>query len=167
MMMTAVTQAVAGLTPPEVGEARVREIYPSVARVPAIANLGKLLNNTIVLAPLGWLLMSTVYFSKLLPIIGVRYALTNRRVMIRQGWKGTSSQEVPLSEIEDVKLDPASVDHFFRSADLIITRTGSTPMTLRAVPDAESFRHAILDTRNAWAPGKSKTLPFISAAASK
>lgn len=166
-MTIAMKQAIAGLTPPEMEEARIREIYPSVARAPAIANLGKLLNNTIVLAPLGWLMMSAAYFSKVLPLIGVRYTLTNRRVMIRHGWKGTPGQEVALSEIDDVQLDPASVDHFFRSADLIIHRAGGTPMTLKAVPDAESFRHAILDTRNAWAPGRVKSLPFISSAATK
>ena len=166
-MTTAVTQAISGLTPPELGEARIREIYPSVARVPAIARLGKLLNNTIVFAPLGWLLMSGVYFDKLLPFIGVRYRLTNQRLMICHGWKGTPRQEVPLKEIDDVQIDPATVDHFFRSADLTILRAGSTPMTLKAVPDAESFRHAILSARNAWAPGRSKSLPFISAAATK
>ena len=133
--------------------------------MPAIANLGRLLNGTFVLAPLGWLIMSAVYFGKLLPFIGIRYTLTNRRVMVRHGWKGTPGQEVPLTEIMDVQMQAGSVDHYFRCGDLIITRAGSTPMLLRAVPDAESFRHAILDARNAWAPGKAKTLPFISAAA--
>lgn len=165
--MMAMKQAVAGLTAPETEEARIREVWPSVARVPAVANLGKLLNNTIILAPLGWLLMSAVYFSKVLPIVGVRYTLTNRRLMIRQGWKGTPRQEVPLSEIDDVQLDPATVDNFFRSADLTILRAGSSPLTLKAVPDAEAFRHAILDARNAWAPGRVKSLPFISASATK
>ncbi len=146
---------------------RIREIWPTVARVPAVANLGKLLNNTIILAPLGWLLMSGVYFSKVLPIVGVRYRLTDKRLMILKGWKGAIKQQVLLSEIDDVQLDPASIDQFFRSADLKIITAGNVAMTLTAVPDAESFRHAILDTRNAWAPGKVKTLPFIAASATK
>jgi len=161
------TQAVAGLTPPELGEARIREIWPTVARVPGVAGLGKFLTRTIVLAPLGWLVMSLAYFSKVLPFVAIRYTLTNRRLMVRRGWKGTPSQSILLAEIESVELDRASVDNFFRSADLIIHRTGSAPLTLKAVPDAEAFRHSILDARNAWAPGKVKTLPFISAAASK
>lgn len=146
---------------------RIREIWPTVARVPAVANLGKLLNNTIVLAPLGWLVMSLVYFGKVLPFLAVRYRLTDKRLMILSGWKGAIKQQVALADIDDVQLDPASIDQFFRSADLKIISGGAVAMTLTAVPDAESFRHAILDSRNACAPGKVKSLPFISAAATK
>jgi hypothetical protein len=156
-------QAVTGLTPPEIEEARIREVWPSVARMPAIANLGKLLTRTIILAPLGWLVMAIPFFGKILPFFAVRYTLTNRRVMITRGWKGVARQAVPLAEIDDVQLEPATVDNFFRSADLTIRRTGGTPLTLKAVPDPESFRHAILSAVNAWAPGKVKSLPFISA----
>ena len=145
---------------------RIREIWPTVKRFPAVGNLGKLLNNTIVLAPLGWLVMAPVYFSKVLPFVAVRYRLTDKRIMILRGWKGWISQQVPLAEIDDVQLDPASIDQFFRSADLKIMHGGNI-MTLVAVPDAESFRHMILDARNAWAPGRVKSLPFIPASAMK
>jgi Bacterial PH domain len=142
---------------------RIREIWPTVARVPAISNLGKLLNNTIILAPLGWLIMSGIYFGKLLPFIAVRYRLTDKAIMIVRGWSGSVGQQVLLTEIDDVILDTASIDQFFRSANLEIVHDGKVMMTLTAVPDAESFRHAILDSRNAWAPGKVKLLPFIAA----
>ncbi len=148
-------------------ETRIRLVWPTVARVPAVAGLGKLLTNTIVLAPLGWIVMGFFYFSKVLPVIGVRYLLTDKRIKILRGWKGNASQAVPLADIDDVKLDPASIDQFFRSADLQIITGGKVEMTLTAVPDAASFRHTILDARNAWAPGKVKMLPFISAAATK
>jgi hypothetical protein len=148
-------------------ERRIRLIWPTVARMPAFAGLGKLLNNTIVLAPLGWLLMAPVYFGKLLPIIGIRYYLTDRKIAILRGWKGSVSQAVALGDIDDVRLDPDTIDQFFRSADLQIMSGGKVEMTLKAVPDAESFRRAILDSRNAWAPGKVKALPFIAASTVK
>lgn len=148
-------------------ERRIRVIWPTVARSPAIANLGKMLNNTIILAPVGWLIMSAVYFSKVLPIVGIRYSLTDKRLAILRGWKGVVSQAVALSDIDDVKLDPATIDQFFRSADLQIIAGGKVEMTLKAVPDAESFRHAILDARNAWGSGKVKGLPFRSASTVK
>ena len=154
-------------SPDEDRGTRIREIWPSVARVPAVANLGKLLNNTIILAPLGWLLMSGVYFGKVMPFVAVRYRLTDKRLMILRGWKGSISQQVPLSEIDDVEVDPDTIDNFFRSADLKIMTAGKVAMTLTAVPDAESFRHAILDARNAWAPGKVRGLAFIAASATK
>jgi hypothetical protein len=146
---------------------RIREIWPTVARVPAVASLGKLLNNTIILRPLGWLLMSGVYFGKIMPFVAVRYRLTDKRLMILKGWKGAIKQQIALADIDDVQIDPASIDQFFRSADLKIISRGTVAMTLTAVPDAASFRHTILDSRNAWAPGKVKLLPFISAAATK
>lgn len=165
--MTEVVQAVAGLTPPELGEARIRDVWPSVTRMPAIANLGHALTLTIVLAPLGWLIMAIPFFAKILPFLAVRYSLTNRQLTIKRGWRGVPRYAVPLSEIDDVQLDPASVDNFFRSGNLKIIRSGGSPLVLKAVPDPESFRHAILDAVNAWAPGKVKSLPFISAAATK
>ncbi|MBM3992541.1 MAG: PH domain-containing protein [Planctomycetes bacterium] len=146
---------------------RIREIWPSVARAPGIASLGKLLNNTIILAPLGWLLMAGVYFGKVLPIIGVRYRLTDKCVAILSGWGVNVSEKVDLKDIDDVVLNKDSIDNFFRSADLEIIQGGKVLMTLTAVPDAEAFRHAILDARNAWAPDKVKTLPFIPASATK
>ena len=160
-------QAVTGVIPPEVAEARIREVYPSVARSSGIASLGKALTRTIILAPLAWLVMSLAYFGKVLPLFMTRYTLTNRRVMIRKGWSGTPSQEIPLAQVDDVRLNPASVDQFFRSADLEIISQGRVALTLPAVPDPESFRHAILHALTAWVPGKAKTLPFIAASAAK
>jgi hypothetical protein len=148
-------------------EQRIREVWPTVARAPAIAGIGKMLNNTIVLAPLGWLIMSLVYFGKVLPIVGIRYRLTDKKIAIVRGWSGAVSQAIALGDIDDVKLDTASIDQFFRSADLQVMSGGKVEMTLTAVPDAESFRHMILDARNAWAPGKVKLLPFIAASSVK
>lgn len=148
-------------------ETRIREIWPTVARIPIVAGLGKMLLHSIVLAPLGWLVMGGVYFIKILPIVGIRYRLTDKRIASMRGWGKSCRAEVALADIDDVRIDPASVDSFFRSADLQIIRAGAVAMTLTAVPDPESFRHAILSARNAWVPGKVKTMPFISAAALK
>ena len=146
---------------------RIRLVWPTVARMPTIARIGKMLNNSIVFAPLGWLLMSGAYFGKLLPFIGIRYQLTDKNLLIQRGWAQKVSQQIALTDIDDVKLDPASIDQFFRSADVQIHSGGKVAMTLTAVPDAESFRHAIVNARNAFAPGKVKQLPFISSSATK
>ncbi|MCS7044973.1 MAG: PH domain-containing protein [Gemmataceae bacterium] len=160
-------QAVTGVIAPELAEARIREVYPSVARCSAVASLGKMLTRTIIGAPLAWLLMSACYFSKVLPVTMTRYTLTNRRLMIRKGWKGIVKSEVPLSQIDDVRLAPGSVNDFFRAADLEIISQGQVVMRLAGVPDPESFRHAILSACSAWVPGKAKNLPFLAASAAK
>src|SRR4051812_12589317 len=97
-------QAVTGLTPPSLGEARIREAWPSVAANHALAALGHRLTRTIILAPLAWLLMSAAYFGKVLPGLGRRYLLTNRRLCILGGWRSTPTSEVPLDQIDDVRL---------------------------------------------------------------
>ena len=55
----------------------------------------------------------------------------------------------------------------FRAANLEIVGGGKTLMVLHGVKDPESFRHAILNVRNAWAPDKVKSLPFIAASSVK
>jgi hypothetical protein len=158
---------VTGVIPPQVAEARIREVYPSVARMPALASLGRALTKTIVLAPLAWMLMAVAYFGKVMPFVMRRYALTNRRLMIRKGWSGTVGASVPLEEIDDVVVVPDSNSDFFRAGTLEIHHGDHVALTLRGVPEPHSFRWAILNARNAWVPGKASTLPFIPASATK
>jgi hypothetical protein len=87
--------------------------------------------------------------------------------MIRKGWKGVPRQEVPLADIDEIRLVTDANSDFFRAANLEIVHQGRVVLTLLGVPDPESFRHAILNAANAWVPGKSKSLPFIAASATK
>jgi hypothetical protein len=160
-------QAVTGLVPPEVGETTIRVVWPSVATSPSVAGLGRLLMRTIVLAPLGWLMLAPFYFKKILPGVGRRYALTNRRLMIQQGWSRKPSREITLADMDDVRLKADSYDPFYRTADLEILSKGQVALTLPAVPNAESFRHAIVNAYKAWVPGKADTGHFVPASASK
>jgi len=160
-------QAITGVTPPEIAEARIRETWPSVASASSIAALGKMLTRTIILAPLAWLLMSLVYFGKVLPFSMTRYTLTNRRLMIRKGWKGTPRHEIPLAQIDEVRLITDGNSDFFRAANLEIVSQGRVAFTLAGVPDPESFRHAVINACNAWVPGKTKSIPFLAASAAK
>jgi hypothetical protein len=166
VMAEAGKQVVSGLVPPAVAEANIREIWPSVAAFPAIASLGRVLTGTIILAPLAWLIMSLAYFGKLFPFLARRYAITNRRVLIRRGLKGTPGQDVALADIDDVRVQTDANSDFFRAANIEILAKGQVALTLHGVCDPESFRHAILNARNAWAPGKA-TGAFIPASATK
>jgi Bacterial PH domain len=147
-------QVATGVVPPQLGEAVIREVWPSVTIVPAAASLGGKLIRSIFLAPLGWLLLLPVYFLKVMPFIARRYTLTNRRLMIRRGIKPASTLEVALGDIDDARLVDSSIDTFFRSGTLEIMSNGKVALTLPAVPDPEAFRRAILDARIAWAPRK-------------
>jgi hypothetical protein len=143
-------QPVTGLLPPERGEAMIRETWPGVNDVPAVAGLAHTLMRTIILAPLAWLLLAPCYFKKIMPFIAKRYTLTNRRVMIRRGLKPKPTREVALADIEDVRIEDGTLNSFYRTATLEIVAHGSVAMRLRAVKDPETFRRAILNAKVAW-----------------
>ena len=107
--------------------------------------------------------MSLAYFGKLLPGVGRRYLLTNRRLVIQGGWGLRSVGEVLLANIDDVSMVTDSNSDFFRAATLEVIHDGKVVLSLPGVPEAESFRQAVINSRNAWVPGKSRTLPFIPA----
>ena len=160
------SQAVAGLTTPQFSEARLRIVWPSVSANFAFASLGKTLTRTIILAPIGWLVMAWAYFSKVLPIVGRRYLLTNRRVVIQKGWSHRAGGEVPLAQIDEIRVVTDSNSAFFRSATVEIIHEGKIALTLPGVREPEAFRQAVLNACAAWVPGWSKkAIPFIPASA--
>jgi hypothetical protein len=158
IMMEGRQQAVTGVVPPQTGEAIIREVWPSVTTSSGIAALGEKLIRSIILAPLGWMLMLPIYFLKVLPFFARRYTLTNRRIMIRRGLRPVPSHEVALADIDDVHLDRDSANRFFRAATLEIISKGQVALKLPGVPDPESFRAAIRNACMAWVPGKAATM---------
>jgi hypothetical protein len=157
-------QIVTGLVPPQLGEAKIREVWPSVTAHPGVARLGQTLTRTIIGAPLAWLLMAPFYFLKILPGLARRYTLTNQRLMIRRGMKAQPTHEVPLDAIDDVRLRTEGTSAFFRAGDLDIVSQGKVVLTLQGVPEPESFRHSIMQAVKAWVPGKASG-PFVPAKA--
>jgi hypothetical protein len=162
-------QAVTGLVPPQQGEAKIREAWPSVtATCPPAATLGRKLMLSRAGAPFGWGLLLPVYFWKILPFLARRYTLTNRRLMLQRGLKPVPRQEVALADIEDVRVVPDANSAFYRAATLeIIAKGGQVALTLPGVPEPESFRQAILNACRAWGGAKAAVLhqPFIPAGA--
>jgi hypothetical protein len=156
-------QAVTGVTPPQLGEAKIREVWPTVVGIshPA-SSLAKWLIRTVFLAPLGWLLLAPLFARKFAPFLARRYTLTNRRLMIQRGIKPHPSKEIALADIDDVRLDPASFDAFYLSGTLEVISKGQVALKLIGVPEPEGFRHAIVNAYKAWVPGKA-TGPFQSA----
>lgn len=157
-----ITQAVTGVTPPQLGEALIREAFPSIQAIPPVATLGRTFIMSFVLAPLGWALMLPFYFMKVLPFLARRYRLTNRRVTISSGLKPVVTQEIALGDIEDVRVVSDDNSKFFRAANIELVSGGKVALTLPGVPDVESFRHAIINACRAWAPGRMKA-PFAPA----
>jgi hypothetical protein len=162
-------QAITGVMPPSLGEARIRETFPSVLGLSkSLAGLGKMLIKSVFLAPLGWLVLAPLFVRRITPFIAKRYTLTNRRVMIQRGLKPSMSQQVELKDIDDVRPVEGTYDPFFRAGDLEIISKGAVALKLVGVPEAEGFRRAILSAVAAWVPGKGSLQgKFLAASASK
>jgi hypothetical protein len=157
-------QVVTGLVPPQSGEAIIRDTWRSVAAWPAVAGAGRMLTRTIIGAPLAWLMMAPFYFLRVIPFLARRYTLTNRRLMIRRWPQRSFVQEVPLSDIDEVRVRKDANSDFFRAGTLEIVSRGAVVMTLVGVPEPESFRHSIIHAYTAWVPGKT-AFPFVPAKA--
>lgn len=157
-------QAVAGLMPPQLGEAMIREVWPTIRSVSAgLAGLSAKLIRSVFLAPLGWMLNGLLFGRKFAPVLCQRYTLTNRRLMVQRGWKPAPVQEVALTDIDDVRLLADSYDPFYRSGDLQVLSGGKEVLKLIGVPEPESFRQTIVNAVKAWGgPDKLKG-PFVPA----
>jgi hypothetical protein len=141
-------QVITGVVPPT-EEALIRTAWPSVAGSPGAGLAGKL-GKTFFLSPLAGLMMAPFYFRKVLPFFARRYALTNQRLMIQRGIRFKPAEQIELSKIDDVRIVPGSQDDFYRSATLEVISNGQVALTLPAVQEAESFRHAVLNAARSW-----------------
>lgn len=154
-------QAVTGVVPPQLGEAVIRVAWPGVtgSPVPGLAILAKWLTRTIILAPIGWLLLLPLFVKKILPFLGKRYLLTNRRLMIVRFGSKTPYREVRLEDVDKdgVRFPLGSYDEFYRTGTLEIVQNGQVVMRLRGVPEPEGFRVAVINACKAWAPQKHVT----------
>jgi hypothetical protein len=156
---------VTGVVPPSVREALIRTVRPTLLGIqPAAAALAKRLVRSVVLAPLGWLIQGPLFAMKFGPMFARRYTLTNRRLMVRHGLRGTPGEQVNLADIDDVRFDPTKVDAYYLSGDLDVVSNGKVVLSLAGVPEPEGFRHAILNAVKAWVPGKAKG-PWVPASA--
>jgi hypothetical protein len=154
---------VTGVVPPEVGEAKIRETWPTLLEFgPALPNLAQTLMKTIILAPIGWLLLAPLFVRRLLPGLCQRYTLTNRRLMIQRGLKPAPYREVQLKDIDDVRIVDSTRDRFYLSATIEVLSGGKVVLTLPGVPEPVGFRLAIRNAISAWVPGK-RIEQFISA----
>src|SRR5262249_13116624 len=153
------TQIVTGVVPPREQEAMIREVWETVAANSAATSLARKFIKSIVLAPVGWLLIAPLWGKRLLGFLPglsfrtVKFTLTNRRLMIRKGVKAHPTAEIPLNQIGEVRTLPDANTDFYDTATLeVLRKDGAVAFKMAGVPEPESFRQAILQARDAWGP---------------
>jgi hypothetical protein len=152
-------QPIAGLTPAEVAEATVMTVWPSVAAYRSGQWLGRLcairwpniyivrLGNLLALlgAPLGLVL----YFCRILPRLGIRYVLTNRRVVVLRGLQGVEARSIALNAFEDLRIDVRPGQAWFQAGDLVFCHSGQEVFRLAGIVRPETFRQVCAEARGA------------------
>jgi uncharacterized membrane protein YdbT with pleckstrin-like domain len=171
------TQAVMGVIPPTVAEAKIAERWPTVAAFPFVSKpacgLQELAKNillatfklpviaaavlllvtfplALLIALAAWLMLAPFFALKIAPVFMTRYLLTNRRLVIQRGWSRKPVQEVKLEEIEKVQVAAGTEQEFYTSADLEIISAGKPIMTLRGVDEFKQFQIQIENAYLAW-----------------
>ena len=147
-------QAIAGVAPPELEEVEVMTVWPSVAAYPLGRFHGRLYE-----IKAGWGIIFTVgnlfclltipgalalYFLRVLPFVGQRYRITNRRVIIQQGVRGADGPYVDLDRFDAIEVVVQPGQGWYKAGDLVFSHAGVQTFRLAGVSRPESFRQVCL-----------------------
>ena len=146
-------QAIAGVVPSEMAEATVMTVWPSIAAYPAGQFLGRLYNlsfgvyifrlgNFLALASVP--LALALYFWRVLPHVGVRYRITNRRVMVQRGIMGADDKSVELDHFDTIEIHVQPGQEWFKAGDLIFNNGDTETFRLAGVSRPNAFRQTCL-----------------------
>ena len=174
-MSTAVLmkQPIAGVFPPQLSEATIMTVWPSLAATSIGRTLGRLyairtgrapltLGHLIALATIP--LVVPLYFGKfiftatiggfqLLPKIGRffkapdavrRYVLTNRRVVVRTGLRPIDERWVELDRFDTIDIIVRPGQEWYRAGDLVFRLGPIETFRLEGVVRPQTFRHTCL-----------------------
>jgi hypothetical protein len=153
-------RAIAGVVPAESNEVAVMTIWPSIAVFSLGRFLGKLcdlrwpdvyilrLGN--LLALLSIPLALPLYFCRILPSIGRRYTLTNRRVVIQTAITAIVFDAVDLDGFDSIEIDALPGQAWFDAGDLSFRRDGREVFRLGGVSWPEAFRQTCLKSHRAY-----------------
>lgn len=88
-----------------------------------------------------------VVWGSLLPFLRwstTTYALTTRRLVVRDGVLVRRGRDVPLSRVTDVSFRQGPIDRAFGSGVLVVESGGEQPpLVLRDLPDVEEFQRQL------------------------
>ena len=170
-------QPIAGVTPPELREATVMTVWPSLAASGMGRFLGQLYGIDIGPQPLtvGHLLAVAsiplavaLYFGRFvsalvgsipgigpllvlpLPAAAQRYVLTNRRVVVRGGLVPLDQRWVALNRFDSIEVDVRPGQAWYWAGDLVFRLGAIETFRLPGVVRPETFRHTCLEARRGY-----------------
>jgi hypothetical protein len=157
-------QPIAGVVPPEIRETTVMTVWPSVAKYTLGRTLGSLyairwpdvyifrLGNLVALASIPVAL--ALYFMRIAPSIGIRYRLTNRRILVERGLTGKLDKSVDLDRFDSITIDIQPGEAWYHAGDLVFRQGNVETFRLEGVSRPEAFRETCLKSHLAHATVK-------------
>jgi len=154
-------QPISGVAPAETKEVPVMTVWPSVAMFGPGRWLGRALawkwpdiyifriGNLIALLSIPFVL--PLYFFKILPFVGIRYLLTNRRIVVLRGIVGKEEKSVELDRFDTIETVIQPGQEWYHAGDLVFKQGAVETFRLEGVSRPEAFRSTCLKSQMAHA----------------
>ena len=153
------SQAIAGVTPSSVQEATVMTVWPSNGAFLVGRLLGRLyesklglsvftLGNLVALISIPVAL--AIFFYRILPFVGVRYRLTNRRLVVQRGIEGEDEKWVELDNFDEIDIVVQPGQAWYDAGDLVFRTHTKETFRLAGVSRPIAFRAVCLKARAAY-----------------
>jgi len=90
-----------------------------------------------------------LYFWKVLPYVGRRYRLTNRRVVIQKALPPVDRSSIDLDQFDAIAIEVLPGQAWLRTGEVLFMRQGREVFRLSGVPRPEVFRQTCLKAQSA------------------
>jgi uncharacterized membrane protein YdbT with pleckstrin-like domain len=101
-------------------------------------------------AYLGWLtVVALVWFTFVaVHMSTTQFAVTNQRVALKRGWLTLNTQEIAVSNIEEVRVEQSIIGRLFGFGRVMVTGTGEGVIAFPPMGHPIRFRQAIENARS-------------------
>lgn len=97
---------------------------------------------------LGIILVGVFIFAAMaIKMMTTDFAVTNRRVILKQGWLNRRTQELAVESVEGVSLDQSLIARIFGYGRVIVTGTGEATIVFPPMAHPVAFRRSIESAR--------------------
>jgi hypothetical protein len=152
-------QPIAGVTPSELTEVTCKVVWPTIGAT----HLGRLVGQLSAirlglgdfftlgkLMALATIPLSLAFFAwQLMPYVCRRYALSNRRIIVRKGLLPVDYRWIGLDEFDSVDVQVLPGQQWLHAGDVIFKRNGNEILRLPGVSRPTVFRQVCLTSRKA------------------
>jgi hypothetical protein len=148
-----------GVMPSDLTEVTCRVVWPTIGATRAGRIVGQMgavqlgfgefftLGKLLAIASIPLALV--VFAWQLMPCVCRRYALSNRRIIIRKGLMPVDEHWIALDEFDTVDVEVLPGQQWLHAGELIFKRGGSEVLRLSGVSRPDVFRHVCQAARTA------------------